>query len=469
MGAGDAFDAIVHRTAERLPNRVKRSLSGPYNRILEYRADGAFGERSIEPHVVADDAPRHVLVVVVDAFRADAIDPSVCPFLDARTAGAAVTPSPWTFPAVTSILTGRYPHEHGSMRQSDEADRSATDLVVPPKLPLDVPALPDVFAGAGYATYGGFGFHMPFFALSGRFERHALYDRADAETVLDGYLTWLDQRDPGRSFAYLHLCDLHEPVDPPAAYWRAHDVDGSIPDIRRWRFEGDPDPGVDRAAEAARYRRHRRRLYDAALEYVDDQLRGFHENVGERFGDDVVLVATGDHGEAFWEHSAFDAARFVDSRPAYGVDHGGTPYEAIARVPLAVDGLSLADVDDVLHPASLVDVAPTLLDAVGLPGATDASGHSLVEGVPIDRIPIVEAARYGHEKKAAYFDGWKLLVSRADDQAVGFALPEEEPSDLPESVERALRDALPPWPDGSRADVAVSGLARDRLEDLGYV
>ncbi|WP_436928155.1 sulfatase-like hydrolase/transferase [Halosimplex amylolyticum] len=464
-GAG----AAARRVVERLPDGVKRALAGPYNRVQTRRADRAFRRRERPTLSPAADAPQHVVCVVVDALRADAVDDRVTPFLADRTVARAVTPAPWTFPAVTSLVTGRYPHEHGSMRQSDAADRGATDLVVPPTLPDEEVTLPDAFAAAGYRTYGAFAFHMPFFALGGRFERHALYDDAPADAVLDDFTDWFDGHADERTFSYLHLGDLHEPVDPPAAYWSRHDVDRSIDGIRRWRYERDPDPGPD----GERYRAHRRRLYRAAADHVDDRLAALHDRVTGR--DDVALVVTADHGEALWEHAPLDAERFADSRPAHGVDHGGTPYESVARVPIAVDGLDRfdsdlgSDADRNGGRPSLVDLAPTLLDALGRPDALSTTGVSLRDGVPADRIPLVEAARYGHEKKAVYLDEWKLVVSRGDDESVGFTLPEETLADLPADAEKRLYDALPAWPDGESPERHVSGMAQQRLEDLGYV
>ena len=472
----DGVGAVTRRLVEHVPDGVKRKLAGPYNRVQERRADRAFGARDRPARSPAADAPQHVVCVVVDALRADAVDERRTPFLAERTVGSAVTPAPWTFPAVTSLVTGRYPHEHGAMRQSDAADRGATDLVVPPTLPDEELTLPEVFAGAGYRTYGGFAFHMPFFALGGRFESHALYDDAAADAVLADFTAWFDRHADERTFSYLHLGDLHEPVDPPAAYWARHDVDDSIDGISRWRTERDPDPGPG----GERYRSHRWRLYRAAADYVDDRLAALHDRVTGR--DDVALVVTADHGEALWEHAALDAERFVDSRPAYGVDHGGTPFESVARVPLAVDGL---DVErgpgaDTAHASgrdgdwsggrpSLIDLAPTLLDALGHPDSLPTTGTSLRDGVPDDRAPLVEAARYGHEKKAAYLDEWKVVVSRGDEESLGFALPEETVADLPADVEKRLYDALPAWPDGEAPERHVSGMAQQRLEDLGYV
>lgn len=457
---GGLTGRLARRLARRVPEEVKGRLAGPYTRVRAARADRRFRRRqqdrpSLAP---AGDAPRHVVCVVVDALRADAVDPRTTPFLAARREGTAVTTSPWTFPAVSSLVTGRYPHEHGAMRGSDGADQSGAGRGLPDPVPGDRLTLPEAFAAAGYETYGGFASRTPFLALAGRFGTHALYDGASAVRVLDGFLDWFEPRRQGRTFSYLHLGDLEEPVDPPRAYWDAHGVDRSVDGLGRWRYEADLDPGQ----EGRRYREHRRRLYHAAADYVDDRLSDLRDVLGS----EVTLLVTADHGEGFWEHSAFDAARFADSRPAYAVGHGGTPYEPVARVPLAVDGPDLGLRG---RRVSLVDLAPTLLDALGHPDLLATSGSSLLASVPADRTLLVEAARYGHEKKAVYRGEWKLIVSPGDGEVVGFSVPGEEPADPPDAIEETLLAALPPWPDGTRIRAPASGLARHRAGELGYV
>ncbi|EJN58089.1 sulfatase-like hydrolase/transferase [Halogranum rubrum] len=461
----DGVDTAKRRLMQSLPDGVKRRLVGPYNHVLTTKANREYRRRqqTLPSRTAANDAPDHVVCVVVDALRADAVTPEDSPFLHARLHRDLTTPAPWTFPAVSSLVTGEYPHEHGAIRQTDDSDTGATDLVIPPKLPDERATLSDVFGSAGYDTYGGFAFHMPFFAIGGRFGSHAVYDKADADELLRDYREWLTGDERDRTFSYLHLGDLHEPVDPPASYWDRYDVDRRISNITTWDYTDVADPGP--AGE--RYREHRKRLYRAALAAVDDRLERLHADLSRELDGDVAFVVTGDHGEAFWEHAAFDAAHFADSRPAYCVDHGGTPYESLTRVPLVVDGVALDSDDEGL--ASLVDLAPTLLDTVGLADAMATTGVSLRDGVPANRIALVESARYGHEKKAASLGDWKLVVSRGDDESVGFRLPEETPTDLPTDVERRLTESLPAWPNGERADVRVSGMAQERLEDLGYV
>ena len=440
---------------------LRRNLRDLYR---ERRADHQFHRQVTSRDVDVDpDAPQHVICVVVDALRADAVTPETMPFLSGFDGGAAVSPSTWTFPAVTSLLTGQYPHTHGSMRDSDTFDVSVADMTGLPD-PVDGPTLSTRLATAGYDTYGAFGFIVPFLALSGQFETNKLYDDATAERLLADHRDWFADRRGERTFSYLHLADLHEPVDPPEAYWETHDV-AELDGIRGWRHEDvvEPSPTVER------YRRHRRRLYRAAVEYVDNRL-SMHLRRMTDLLDDVAVVVVGDHGEAFWEHAAFHADKFADPRPAYCVGHGGAPYEAMTRVPLCVEGLD-ATVDG--RPSSLIDVAPTVASATGV-DLPDCDGMSLDDrgADGDDRVLLTEGTRYGYEKKAAYGraggDRWKLVVSHGDDVEIGFALPEECPRELPDSVASQLRSALPSWPDDTPGEHDTSRAVERQLEQLGY-
>ena len=70
--------------------------------------------------------PRHVLLIVVDTLRADALscygsERVSTPNIDALAEdscrfGNAVAPSPWTLPSVTSIMTGLSPLAHGATK-----------------------------------------------------------------------------------------------------------------------------------------------------------------------------------------------------------------------------------------------------------------------------------------------------------------------------------------------------------------
>jgi arylsulfatase A-like enzyme len=444
---------IKRTLIEHLPPGAKRVLAVPYDLYQTRTANRQFAQKQLPDYAPAEDAPRHILLVVVDALRDDYVDEELTPYLAGLNGCNAITPGAWTFPAVSSMLSGVYPHEHGAMRRTDDpADVEGFSL--PPRMDDDRETITEALAGAGYETYGGFGHDTPFVALSGRFHEHDLYHNvtATAEDVLEGYLDWVSGRD--RTFAFLHFADPHIPVDPPDEYWKAHDVDPSVGDLQAWEYRTDTD--CTGACET--YREHRRRLYRASVDYVDDALAAFADEFAETV-EESRLVVTADHGEALWDHVAVDVEQFDGSGC---VGHGGAPYEGLARVPLLTDAdWPLAD------GASLVDLAPTFADAVGIDWSTE-SGYSLRAEGPTDRMPLVEGSLEGHEKKAVYDGEYKLIVSSGNGVELGYRLPEEEQTTVPEQRREAMLDALPAWPDGQRVGTEVSGVVEDRLEQLGY-
>jgi len=439
-----------------VPTQLKSVAGDSRDRLAELSADISFRRQSLPDCVPRPDAPDHVVLLVVDALRDDFVSRRLTSTLSDIHSTDAVAPAPWTFPSVSSILTGLYPHEHGAVRQRDDGHTADDDqMTVPPTLDDSVVTLPECLAAAGYRTFGGFAFQVPFLSVSGHFHTHRRHWDARAPTVFDQYLDWVRGRN--RTFGYLHIGDIHEPIDLPKLYLRRHGVDTDIDDISRWDYLTPED-----SDDAKRYRRHRRRLYRAAVDYVDDCIDEFMQRLDDTVGDDPVVIVTSDHGEAMWEHTEFDAERFHSPRGVYGVGHGATPYEAVTRVPLCVRGLSVTD-----GPASLIDITPTLLDRLCSSYPSGMSGESLGDSRDSDRVLLTESARYGSEKRAVYTDNWKLLISESDDVAVGFELPDETQTVLPTDVEQQLRSAVPPWPDGRDTRV-VDGAVRDRLEDLGY-
>jgi hypothetical protein len=442
---------------ENLPPWAKRVLALPYDIYQTRKADSEFASKELVERGPSDDAPRHIVVVVVDALRSDHVDAETTPYLNSLGGVDAVTPGAWTFPAVSSLLSGVYPHEHGAMKQTDEPDDSE-GLTLPPRMDDDRETLTEALAGAGYETYGGFGHDTPFVALSGRFDKHALYHKvnSNARDVLDDYLGWVDGRD--RTFAFLHLADPHIPVGPPDEYWEEYDVDRSLDGIENWDYREDVDCDVD----CREYRDNRRRLYRAAVDYVDDELARFDEDLSETV-DGGALFVTSDHGEAMWEHVELDVEEFGGTGC---VDHGGAPYEELARVPLLTD----TDTDLCFGGgyASLLDLHATVLDLVGLEGV-DTDGCSLVDGVPDNRVALVEGSLSGYEKKGVYLGGYKLIFSKGDGAEVGFTVPDEERTEIPDEVRDGMLNALPPFPDEDRdRETEVSGVVEDRLETLGY-
>ena len=427
---------------------------------------------------VAD--PRNVLVVVVDCLRADHVsgfghDRETTPTLDefadeAATFSNAKAASTWTFPSVPSLLSGRYPHEHGGRFETDPRNLSAEQFPRRPR--ADVPTLPDLLEGAGYDTGMITAIPMAEEAVGDRFQ-HVSVRYTDAVERVGAAREWISGRD--RWCCYLHLGDPHAPLDVPDEHRETFDVP-EMDGLDDWRFrestsgEGsEADDGVNSEAddgeEFEAYRDARIRAYDAAVRGADDALADLLADVP----DDAVVVVCGDHGEAFWEHPELERRLNDDPRGYYATDHGHSVLEETARVPLWVRAPGLES-DHSDRPVSLVDVLPTVLSALGADVPDGVAGRDLADP-PDDRALLCEETAYGHNQRAVWHDGEKVISVPATGEKLAFALDgylEDEPLDsVPEHLETALSSFGEGVVGGDQMEVGDD--TRDRLEELGYL
>ncbi len=429
-----------------VPGSVKERINPLY---LRYR--GLRANRRHQPVATVSNrtaAAPHVLLVVIDALRLDAT-PDL-PFAWAPT----VAPSTWTFPSITSMHTGRYPHEHGAI-----AHTRADDATYAMPTQATGPVIPHAFERRGFETYAGMGFLTPFLAVQDWYQHHRVFPDVRAERVLDAYEQWREGRE--RTFAYLHLGDLHAPLNPPTSYVEAAGVDTSLPNLPRLAEYTDDFEDT----EACRYYKSQRlALYHAAASYLEDVLAG----PLPALADETIIMVTGDHGEAHWEHVDVDR-RMTDSRPNYGVGPGGTPLDAVARVPAAVS-TPTGDVKISKGTPSLRDVPRTLLELTFDEGVCDVPGHSWRDPIPAANVAVCEAPRYGVERKAAYRGSEKVIESRADGVALGAFVEEFTPGDQFGSLDRARVEELCEvfeWAETGE-QVETGQYVREQLEALGY-
>lgn len=192
-------------------------------------------------------------------------------------------------------------------------------------------------------------------------------------------LRWFDSTDPGRPFfAWLHFMDAHGPYQPAAA-----DLAAAWPEERGgsprgqtalWRRAGRWAPESITEEEQARLGH----LYDGAVHGVDRAIGGLVRALDRRgLLDGTVIVVTSDHGEAFGEHGLYD--------------HPNQLFGELLDVPCVL-----------LHPGgdrgrtydsivSSLDIAPTLLDAAGLPPVADCQGRSLLQQMAGTASPVAVA------------------------------------------------------------------------------
>ncbi len=189
-----------------------------------------------------------------------------------------------------------------------------------------------------------------------------------ANVIVDQAESWL--RDVGEQpfFLWLHLMDPHHPYYPPEEALAALGARNMT--ARRARFlnsfwnRGDVGP--------QRLKRHREEvlsLYDAGVYWADTQLSRLVQALqNSQLWDETVFVVTADHGEAFLEQG--DRYHSPTSLP-----------EHLIRVPLLIRAPGLTGRRSQRKPFSLIHLAPTLLDAVGVSAPASFQGRSAWEQI----------------------------------------------------------------------------------------
>lgn len=424
--------------------------------------------------------PRNVLLVVVDTLRADHLgfygyERPTSPGLDAWVARGvvfdqALATSPWTLPSFASLYTGELPSRHGAGRV--RGDSGAGVLIG--RLNRQVRPLAEILREGGFATAAVVNnpFLDPKAGLGRGFSHYDLYPTANyqmrrAGEVVDRGLEWLESAGTAPFLLVLHLFDPHLEYDPPPAT-RGRFTAGykgklryPVSDLRRIRRKLVATRAPDRAFIVG--------AYDEEILYVDGEvvrLLDRLETAGRLADTLVVLLA--DHGEELFDHGGFE--------------HGHTVYQELLHVPLVMWGPGVRP-GRVETPVSIVDVLPTLLDALGLPAEPGIAGRSLWPllrrgTVPGERALFAENTLLGPERKALLRWPHKLVFDAATRESQLFDLAadpletRDRARDLPRLVDtlRVELDAIVGSGGRGPSDpVEFSDEVVDRLQELGYL
>lgn len=319
--------------------------------------------------------PTDVVVIVVDTLRADRLgrygNPrGLTPALD-RLADRGVrfanayAPASWTMPSVASLMTSRLPAQH---RVSDFDTR----------LPADEVTIAERLGAAGMATAGfsanwrlnadlgfdqGFALWRPFLDSPGS------KGKARGEVLRAAAEEWLDQKpaageaSPPR-FLYFQFMEPHIPLNPPADLLArfAPGVDaGTAERLGQWTQQMFPDTAALAEGDVSRIAA----VYDAEVAAADREIDRLLQALEQRgVLEHALVIVTADHGEELLEHGTFG--------------HGDNLFNTTVHVPLIVAGPGVPAGRVVEQNVSLIDLAPTILDMLGLPPEPRFEGRSLV-------------------------------------------------------------------------------------------
>ncbi len=368
-------------------------------------------------------AVRKILFLSIDTLRADAVSAlnssaPPTPNLDSLAADSVVftraySPSPWTLPTFSTMMTGVTPLVHGVRRFEDR---------VPPVLPT----LAERMSEAGYVTaafgdqlflhpqhgmsrgfqtyelsprdeYGGsVGSRILGWAIPARFQR-ALDTTEFTELTLD----WLRHHAHDDFFLWLHYFKPHGPYEPLPRYRPK----GEPPAGMGYKFSSDNAIRSGSLVITAEQRPWVRELYEGELRYVDDNVGRVLSEL-KRLGiyDEMLIVFVSDHGEEFWDH---------DARA-----HGHTFYDELLRVPLFIklpgEGLRGRRGELVCTGS----IFPTLLGLAGIPGEAGSISYASLTpllggtGEPYQEVPVLGAVPlYYEDRESIVFGDSKYIVS----------------------------------------------------------
>ena len=421
--------------------------------------------------------PPNILLVSVDCMRRDRISAygyprQTTPFLDgllesAAHATSAHSTSSWTTPAVASMLTGLYPHNHGAgtVGSGSSADLSTRDL--PSAVTPGVGSLPRMLAGYRSSAWSAIDL-TKFGTPREVFDGGGVYPLESGNGLTQRALRWIGSAgDP--FLCWVHLGDAHDPLDLPRSF-RPFGSPRSRRRARRWGFtKREDDVSTDRFR---RYLGDRILLYDTAVRMADEMIGKLWTALPAATRARTLLIVTADHGEALWEHRQEDLA-FADPRNVAGVGHGHNLWQEVLLVPLIVIGPDVPP-GPIDRNVSLVDLTPTILEAAGVDLPSGLDGISVLSASDAERPIVAEGVAYGYRKVTAILGDRKLLVSPGDAYEGFFRLDRERvehPISAPADAD-ALREILP---DREAAGAPATFTDEERratesnLRALGYI
>ena len=377
--------------------------------------------------------------------------------------------APWTLPSLASVMSGLYPAHHNAGRFLDPvADLGSR---IPSRLPRRMPVLGQAASRAGFQT-AAFISNGWVDVGTGVVRGFQTVANVPSRKVLARARRWLenDRRAGAPFFLYMHWVDAHGNASPDQ---KRREAAALSAEERRELLAAAP---AGRCADPAsgpciRYLSYHREIeiqrHDVA------QLLTFLEARG-LLGDTLVVLFS-DHGEEFGEHRAEERLRAADPRGIYGEGHGHALYDEVLRVPLLI----WSPGERPRHegsPVSLVDIAPTARQRLGLPARrTDGLSLPVGGGLPPDRRLFASGIAYGPEQAAIVTGGRKEIAISCPEQTLLFDErndpAEERPARGP-AADPALAAALGRYLGQRSAQVVPMKLASKRLaalQSLGYL
>ena len=314
-----------------------------------------------------------------------------------------------THPGFTTIFTGRYPINHEVVCHWTPLDLSD-----------EIPTLAQILQRNGYTTAAVDDLYnkwekthrlYPWFKRGYQSYKSPLREHksgmGQGGRITDLALEWLKNNDVEPFFLFIHYWDAHAPYAPPERNRTFYDgedprdpANKSLDFVKKSRYASAHGDDITDIAYIVS-------LYDAEVNFVDEQVGRIVEQVDALdIAEDTLFVFLADHGEILDEQRRVLGGIWCFSH----IDL----YDENIHVPLILAGGDALPAGSTVEAmVQHVDVAPTLLNVLGIEGNSGMDGQSLLpltRGAVSDIGTVVHLSENTYQKKRGIrTQEWKLL------------------------------------------------------------
>jgi arylsulfatase A-like enzyme len=383
--------------------------------LMTTGADGVtgWGEPEImlkTPRAIAarGAAAKNAIIILIDTQRADsfpAFNPKSkvhTPAFDALAKESTTfvngyVNENWTKPSVATTLTGLYPSTHTTKEDAS-------------KVPDKVELLPQRLKKEGFTTAGFIanGYVSDKFGFEKGWDIFVNYIRdnkpSEANYVYRDALAWIQKQKGKRFFTYIQT------IDPHVVYRHNRE------EVKRY-FDGEykgplgntitPEEQIAMSEKKGKFSQRDidwlRALYNGEVTFHDQHMGEFIDALKrENLLNDTLLIITNDHGEELMEHGR--------------AGHGHSLYDELLRAPIVIHYPPMFPPGANPEVIESVDLAPTVVDALGLKPLKDAEGTSLVNlmaGKSVKQ-PSYAISEFLNGQRSVRVGRWKFIRTPGD-------------------------------------------------------
>lgn len=399
---------------------------------------------------------KNLLIITIDTVRADTFySPEDNQFSDrlsiwlkrARVYRNAHSVAPWTIPSIATVLTGYAQNQHGGGAFPEAIANLNTQL--PSAILAEVSTLAERLNMAGFSSNAasahpwfssGFGLERGFNTIDARksrinidawFGQSIKQRERERELELELELELklklkLEQEQEQeqvqqRNFTYLHYMEAHG-----RHTYHLEEYFSKLSDDQKKRGLIWAGAICKDGLESVICQQYL--VYNQAVLDLRDSLANILEQL-ENSGllSQTLVLVYSDHGEEFHDHLAQAQTDNHDPRGIYGFGHGNSLYEEQLHVPLLIWNPNDSKGRIVNTPVSLLDIAPSILDWLGVDISADNFPGMLLDKAEktTDRVFYASNIAYGPEQVSVRDGDQKSIWNTVSDKSSYFNLKDD--------------------------------------------